>query len=447
MPYDMGNSLKELGESIRSAIVAKPKADLQVAQVRDELDKKQKKEDAKDKASEFVRSKFGETGEALYNAGESISSIASALRKKGGGGGGGGGGGRSPKDYFRKIKLAQQMTSELETRGEEALNQVNQARKNGDFDTLKSAIDRSNAIQNSLEEVKNFTMTFTTEGKKLLATDLIKKQDDLLSGMDQPKLGLVNETFMGALDNSNKIPSDVNKNMEDSRDEKTGIDLSKIPSNFDVEYYAITQAANKKIPTELARDLSRTTSIEDTKLFMEDDTQPMEIRMLAGARFKQLTSFSALFPDGKNMLENASDAKIAEIAFSNNEAKGVDRIKNETLQKEALKKFDSEDIMIKDSWIPFFDSIEGPNPDKKTRGNEKIKKAYKAINNYKSELEKIEKNAPNFRVGTEKRILTENLEDSINFLRKNNMLSPSQEQKSQRILIDIKKSKKEPGDT
>lgn len=316
---DWGEKFRQLGSDVSNAITEPVKVRLQMAVMNREKEKEDKITAAKEKAAVAIGKKYGETGQAFYEAGDFGEFVK--LREmdikasRGGGGGGGGGSGKGGNKYMEQFLLAQQMTTELGKQQLQAQEAVDKARQSGDMQAFESAMENFNAIHDSSMKVKMFIGSFTDEGRKATAGALMKDLDNTLSGYDDAKLDAIQQTVTGQITQSKALSSSVMTNLENTKDAYgLKIDLSGVPSDAALSKYMMAAVSKGEMSMDNAKLIQSASDYKSLAAIANDDSIPMAVRNAAGAKFKRVTTFEAMFPDGKDKLKNASDSQLLNLA-------------------------------------------------------------------------------------------------------------------------------------
>ncbi len=434
---DWGEKFRQLGADVSNAITEPVKVRLQMATMKRQIEKEDKLDAAKERASTVIGQQYGEAGQAFYDAGDFGSFLKMKQLDISASRGRGGNGTRSSGNkYFDQFNLGMQMVNKLHQDQAATQAEVEKARQSGDLDALSSAMDKANAMQDARMQVKAFIGSFTTEGRAVMQQDLLEsidapaaapdsgmsdgaaggggggtppkspaavgggqvapinigqELDDKLKVFDDDKLDAIQTTVRGGVDKSQALSSKILTSLDNSTNEYgLKIDLSGVPSDAALKTYLATSVVKGGMSMSDAKLIMANNDYKQLAAVANDDSLPESVRKAAGAKFMRMTTFEALFPDGKERLKKAQDVELANLAFQDGQLSAKQR----ALQAPALQEL-KERGRFQDDKGPSSDYFSEenlrlfPNRQKET-GVGKAKELYTKVSDIKKQIKEDE---------------------------------------------------------
>ena len=434
---DWGEKFRQLGADVSSAITEPVKVRLQMAMAQREFDKENYVEGKRRQATEMIGEKYGEEAKAFHEAGEfdTYLKMEELKIRRAKAASGGGGGGKSGNKYMEQFLLAQHMTNQLHESQAKTQEKVEQARQSGDLKALESAMQEANALHDARNQVKMFIGSFSSEGRQVVQQNLLedvdavpaggamspmgsdnsggawwkagkpkapvinvdRELDDRLSGLDDGKIDAIQQTVRGSVGNSKALNSKVLNDLDNAKDEYgLKIDLSGVPSDAAMRTYMATAVLKGDMPMTAAQNIMNATDYKQLADVANDDTMPPAVRKAAGAKFMRLTTFEALFPDGKQRLKAAGDSELVQAAFAEGEMGVEQRVMQGAAMSELKERGrfsgDYEDVKKKVQSVPELKNSRFPSKDEFEEGRiADVKSITREISSLKKDLKEAEK--------------------------------------------------------
>ena len=210
---------------------------------------------------------------------------------------------------YQEFNLLSGMMKTLNQQQQQYNQQMGEAIQSGDKQKINESKQLFNAMSENAEKMKNLIASKDV----LMGADRLEnfhnKISEVMSNLGPEKVEMVSAATNGVA--SKKLNSDINYELENTK-ELYGVDLnlSGIPAPEDIYRY---QHVIEQKGAASAAQIGLINSIDDKDQLYEtanDESVPKELRVLAGARAKQLESVDKFMPEIKSQLQGKRSEEL-----------------------------------------------------------------------------------------------------------------------------------------